>query len=846
MENLGSAQKHASLRFARMLAEDLAGLEGASPKHAALGQSMKTNIPALTVLLQRSLADDDSGQSENLTEAMSVYSEWTSYTFTHWPHYPNVLSSLQQIIPLVLRCLMSSDLQVVERAAATIADILDQRRKFLTAAQRAAVWESVQTIFSADVNFEEYPSCMRMVTNLAKLWIPTMLISPEIATMQEMLQFQTVMISRPHWQTDGCETMILATEFWNDYAEAVNDRVFQDATDTDTRKWTDTLLSILPQYLTILPYPQEPLSELDDDIIEDWKRLRDDIQELANQIASIPQSGLFGVLFPYTAKAFSTHEWSKVEAGLTLFNAVADDIIIDDPSKEAIEGIFANLSRFEDQTTPLRLKRLAIRFVSCYMTSLKQKPEYIMSALHLLLGTLEASISADAKIADFAAKCFASLCSTCRHVLLTSAPDCVAVVEGFFTSTVTNPAITVYQKEKIYASIAAIIEAMPDEQAKVGPLQMLITKLQDDLTEAFGLIDSGDAEQGEALGVGALQCLSAVGKALQHQEPEVVDVDDDDDDGMPEQPTPNNNDNTEAMKRQVWTAPAGVSVQTQIISTLEAVTKFTHLSSAWEAVCAVLRVGLSEQLPGPFVLAPSLISSFLSHMSLSLPLVEALLTTSCSFVSAYSRGHTTRVPEDVYTVYRSVAGIMASLADPSNDPQVSQLCIDFLERLCSRYADVLLGLPQADLQGVFMFTLRCMTSDAPMLKRTTCSFLVSVLELPKNSLSAYPQAKAIFEELIQGLNPHLALALMSQISGQAQRSELDSLAKVLRSFVQTQIRAKMLLEQALAAPEVQGSKAGDAEKRTFVQKVAMLRGGRQTNEVVKQFWAVCRGTVGSF
>ncbi|GAB7343755.1 hypothetical protein MBLNU457_1730t1 [Dothideomycetes sp. NU457] len=845
LDQFGPAQRHGLLRFARMLAEDLAALEGASPKHAALEESMKTNVPALAVHLRRSLVDDHSGQSENLKEAMSAYSEWTSYSFTHWSLDREVLSSLQQITPLVLSCLMSSDVQVVEHAAATIADILDQRRKFLTGEQRQAMWKSVQTIFSADVKLEDYPSCMRMVVNLAKTWIPTMLMSPESATLQEMLRFQTVMISRPHWETDGCEPILLATEFWNDYAEAINDKVFQNASDLNIRKLTDNLLSILPQYLKILPYPQEPLSELDDDIVEDWKRLRDDIQELASQIASIPQSGLFGILFPYTAQAFSTQEWSKVEAGLTLFDAVADDIILDEPSKEAIEGIFANLSRFEGQTTPLRLKRLAIRFVNCYMTTLKQKPMYIMSALHLLVGTIEASISTDARLADYAAKCFASLCFKCRHVLLTSAPDCVSVVEGFFTRTVANPAITVYQKEKIYASIAAIIEAMPHEQAKIGPLQMLITRLQDDLKQAFGLIDGGEAEQGEALGVGALQCLSAVGRALQHQEPEVVDVDDDDD-GVPEQPTPSNDANVEALKRQVWTSPAGLSIQTQIISTLESVTKLTHLSSAWEAVCAVLRVGLSEQLPGPFVLQSSLISSFLSHMSLSLPLVEALLTTSCSFVSAYSRGYTTRVPEDVYTVYRSVGGIMASLADPSNDPQVSQLCIDFIERLCSRYADVLLGLPQADLQGVLMFTLRCMTSEAPMLKRTTCSFLVSFLELPKNSLSVYPQAKAIFEETIQGLNPHLALALISQISGQAQRSELDSLAKVLRSFVHTQVRAKMLLEQALAALEVQGSKAGEAEKRTFVQKVAMLRGGRQTNEVVKQFWAVCRGTVGSF
>ena len=38
----------------------------------------------------------------------------------------------------------------------------------------------------------------------------------------------------------------------------------------------------------------------------------------------------------------------------------------------------------------------------------------------------------------------------------------------------------------------------------------------------------------------------------------------------------------------------------------------------------------------------------------------------------------------------------------------------------------------------------------------------------------------------------------------------------------------------------------DAEKRVFVQKVVMLRGGRGTAEAVKEFWAKARGTVGSF
>ena len=39
---------------------------------------------------------------------------------------------------------------------------------------------------------------------------------------------------------------------------------------------------------------------------------------------------------------------------------------------------------------------------------------------------------------------------------------------------------------------------------------------------------------------------------------------------------------------------------------------------------------------------------------------------------------------------------------------------------------------------------------------------------------------------------------------------------------------------------------GEKEKRVFAAKVLGLRGGRQTVVVVKEFWALCKGTVTSF
>lgn len=130
-------------------------------------------------------------------------------------------------------------------------------------------------------------------------------------------------------------------------------------------------------------------------------------------------------------------------------------------------------------------------------------------------------------------------------------------------------------------------------------------------------------------------------------------------------------------------------------------------------------------------------------------------------------------------------------------------------------------------------------------------------------------------------SPVLADALITQISGAAQRSELDSLCKPLRSFIFAIPNAKSYLEDALSSVasdggssgssadmedvevdedeydsgvRVRGSRGGvsgrggvsETDKRVFLKKIIALRGGKQTNIVVREFWAKCKGTVSRY
>jgi len=143
-----------------------------------------------------------------------------------------------------------------------------------------------------------------------------------------------------------------------------------------------------------------------------------------------------------------------------------------------------------------------------------------------------------------------------------------------------------------------------------------------------------------------------------------------------------------------------------------------------------------------------------------------------------------------------------------------------------------------------------------MLKRTTASFFTAFLELggPKAQVQSasqsdpkVPDVRDRATELVSSMGPHIAACLVNQIGGLAQRSELEALSKVLRSLITTQPATRRWLEGALSSETfVAAARVGEADRRVFVQKIIMLRGGRQTTAVVRDFWAACKGTVSSF
>jgi hypothetical protein len=96
--------------------------------------------------------------------------------------------------------------------------------------------------------------------------------------------------------------------------------------------------------------------------------------------------------------------------------------------------------------------------------------------------------------------------------------------------------------------------------------------------------------------------------------------------------------------------------------------------------------------------------------------------------------------------------------------------------------------------------------------------------------------------MMTALGPLLVHSIMRNVGGKAARSELDKLSEPLKRLAANYVGSRAWIEAALADPSFPGTHVSDQDKSMFVKRVLSLRGGRATNQVVRDFWLASRGS----
>ncbi|KAH0381039.1 ARM repeat-containing protein, partial [Aureobasidium melanogenum] len=837
-----------AVRFCRVLAEDVQNSSVLGPQYYHLDNIFKSNTTDSAILMTYVLSTSTPLSTEIRVEAVNCFSAWVTYSFAHWTTDPVALQLLQNLTPMALEHLLHHEESVRDPTVEFFVNTLEYRSKFLQKEQL----ESLSLLVRRTIG----PQCLlqgqnfldptlvafsKLITAYGKLVVKDLISERTQESSQEIIDLFQQLLRAPGYPAEDDQVILNVTEFWIEYAETIADTLM-DAAEDEIPFLAVVRNDLMQAVQTYIPKLQAPplaeMSEWDEDNVDHWQFFRDNISDFFDQVNNVPETHLLSNMVVLATNVLPARQWLHLEAIIFSINCISDSITLSDENIQALSALIGS-SLFSDISSnsadvPNKLKRAAMTLVDRYSSFIKKNPQFLPPVLTFLFTILGSTPADRVKLADASAKSLEQLCSSCRKSLTPHLDEllqqCPQALSG--------PSANSYQKEKIMAALASIIQALPTEEAKATPLISLIEVIENDLNTAIATLNRGNVEDSEVLGTSALQCLASIGKGIQALTNDVIDVDSDDEEG---------NDDS-AATGNFWTSQAGVEIQNRIVQCINIVEYLHNPGDAMDAACAILRAGLKETKPGPFVFPPSATVAFISKAQISTPRIEAIIGTACSFVSNCSRKTAPHMFGEMSAVYQRVALVMQQLGDPANDPQLAQLCIDFMQRLLVSYIDVLLSPSDDEIAAALQFVINCMVGNAPMLKRNACNFFETLLGLANpRTAHSLPPCRVPPLSVLTAFAAPLSRALIFNIGGLAQRSEIESLCKPLRALVFSQPGlAKQHLEEALLDANFPSTNVGEKEKRVFVAKVLGLRGGRQTVVVVKEFWALCKGTVTSF
>lgn len=335
-----------------------------------------------------------------------------------------------------------------------------------------------------------------------------------------------------------------------------------------------------------------------------------------------------------------------------------------------------------------------------------------------------------------ASKSICSLCSSCRSALVGQLSIFLDQYQIFSLT----PTADDIAKERVLCAISYIIQALPSEEVKLGPIDRILGFVEKDIKECLAILPE-HPEAAKELGLLALQCLVAIGRGLQAPDDIPILVGE-----------------AEPLPPSFWEHGYGLGIQNRILSVVQIlVVNLGEDGEIVDAACAVFRTGFSETTPGPFVFPPRVIAEFLLRWANSGIRVETVLSTASTMVSSHSTEGSPNISGEVGQFLEFAVGLAERLENPQVDPEVSQGLIEFLNRLFSRYIDVLVWYqPRERIERLLMFVLNALQVRETLAKKAAATFWASFISFSDER----PEVQASLNSLVNMCGPSLGEKLV--------------------------------------------------------------------------------------
>lgn len=374
-------------------------------------------------------------------------------------------------------------------------------------------------------------------------------------------------------------------------------------------------------------------------------------------------------------------------------------------------------------------------------------------------------------------------------------------------------------------AISYVTQALSSDEDKLEPVKRLLGFVEQDVQECLLLV-AQQHEDAKEVALLALRCLLSIGRGLQVPEDIPILLFGE---GLP-QPL------------SFWEQGEGLVVQRRLLEIVETlVVSLQEDGEVVDAACAVFRTGFAETTPGPFVFAPQVITRFLLKRAKNGVRIETVLSTASTMVSSHSTDGSPNISAEVSQFLNFIVTLVERVQDPQSDPEVSQSVVEFLNRMLSRYVNVLVHYqPSERVQMLFGFVLNALAVREPLVKKAAASFWATFVSLADHRPEVQASIDAVVamcgtalaEKLVwvQKISPLIDFSIrelhgvnkyikFQGVGGGAARSEVDSLAEPLKRLVARQVKAKSWLSTALAIEGFPSPNLTDKSKTRFLNTV---------------------------
>ncbi|OQV01902.1 hypothetical protein CLAIMM_07189 [Cladophialophora immunda] len=524
-------------------------------------------------------------------------------------------------------------------------------------------------------------------------------------------------------------------------------------------------------------------------------------------------------------------DWSTFEAGTFSLIAFADtmssspdtyDVLITTILGSPAWSYFLQTA----DNVPDQALRTAIRFIAENVTYLHRHPDRLVAILNFLFSSLHLQASTSA-----ASRAIYNLCDSHRRMLKEGLPQ-------FMDSLASIGDIGETERHRIYAAVAAIIQALPAEEAKVEPLSRLLAPIGHALTTLDGNnVDKADILRGC---IDIMQTLASIGKGLRSPADVPVDL-----------------EASSTGSSDFWTSGHGASVQQNVLAMYHATMQKvgSYVDNVFvDACCDFIKSGFTEEHPSPFKFTDSIgLELVTQFINLDNPSIDNTMACASSFLASVSPQNLhASVSGLVYAVISNQQHVLSKYQEtkqlPDNNFQSSSL--DFLNRLLSKWAAMWFDMQDSQNTAAVSVEmgLIVMADSDTLPRRSAAGYFAAFAEVsgPESGLDS--EANAWLKGMLLTFGPRILSLVLRLLGGECARSEIDSLTETLKRFVQKQFMlSKAVLREAIKQESgVMSDKAINAttleQRNRFVAQVEALRGARKTIDVVKDFWIACRGS----